>query len=144
MTEPPGTEDTELLDIILPNNSRKTTPDRLEDLEKINPLPIFTEPQRQQQKIKDVHNIDNPLDINTLPNCLTNHGKRRVPHSVEKKTPANDDTLLGCVINHGKQYVARLRELNNSANKLDQQKTRNEDISTDTRQILPTTITFTS
>ena len=38
------------------------------------------------------------------------------------------------VINRGKQRVARSRESNNFANNLDQQKTRNEDISTDTRQ----------
>ena len=135
-TEPLGTEDTVLVDGILPNNSRNTTPDHFEDLEKVSHLPDFTESKRQQWKIKDVHNTDNPLDINTLPNCLTNHGKRRVPHLVEKKIPANDHTLSDCVINRGKQRVARSRESNNSANNLDQQKTRNEDISIDTRQTL--------
>ena len=74
-TEPLGTEDTVLVDSTLPNNSRNTTPDHFEDLEKVNPLPDFTESKREQRKIKDVHNIDNPLDINTLPNCLTNQGK---------------------------------------------------------------------
>ena len=56
-----------------------------------------------------IHNVDNQLDINAIPNCLTNRGKGSV----------------GCS-----------RETNNFANNLDQQKTRNEDISTDTRQTL--------
>ena len=66
-TESPGTGDTELVDGILPYNSRNITPDHVEDLEEINPLPDLTESQRQQQKIEDVHDIDNQLDT-TLPN----------------------------------------------------------------------------
>ena len=70
----PGTEDTELVDGISPNNSNNTTTDHAEDLKEVNPLPDLTGSQQQQQKIKDIHNIDNPLDINTLHNCVTIHG----------------------------------------------------------------------
>ena len=156
----------------MPNNSRNTTTDHVEDLEEINPLTDLTESQRQQQKIQCIYNIDNPLDINTLPNCVTihdtdnqldtltlpncvtihnvdnqldintllncvtNHEKRRATHSVQKETPVNDHTLSDRVINRGKQNVARSRETNNFANNLDQQKTRNKNISTDPRQTL--------
>ena len=67
-TESPGTGDTELVDGILPYNSRNITPDHVEDLEEINPLPDLTESHRQQLKIEDVHDIDNQLDTTTLPN----------------------------------------------------------------------------
>ena len=43
-TEPPGTEDTGLVDVILPSNSRNTTPDHLDDLEKKNPYLISRNP----------------------------------------------------------------------------------------------------
>ena len=52
----------------MPNNYRNITPDHVEDLEEISPLPDLTESQRQQQKIEDVHDIDNQLDTTTLPN----------------------------------------------------------------------------
>ena len=81
-----------------------------------------------------IHNVDNRLDINALPNCVTNHEKQRANPSVEKKTPANDHTLSDHVINRSTQSVARSRETNNFANNLDQQETRNENISPDTRQ----------
>ena len=42
-SESHGTGDTELVDGILPNNSRNTTPDHVEGLEEINPLPDLTE-----------------------------------------------------------------------------------------------------
>ena len=47
-TEPPGTEDTELVDDVLPNDSRNTTRDHVEDLEEIDPLPDLMESQQQQ------------------------------------------------------------------------------------------------
>ena len=149
-TEPPSTEDIELADGILANNSRNITRNHVEDLEEINPLPHLTQPQRQQQKLKSIHNIhnqldtntlpncvtirniDNQLDINTLPNSVTNHGKRKITHSVEKETPASSHTLPDHVTKRGKQSVARSRETNN----FDQQKTRNEDISIDTYHTL--------
>ena len=77
-----------------------------------------------------IHNVDKQLDINALPNCATNQGKRRATHSVEKETAVKDHTLSDSVINHGKQSIACSRKTNNFANNLDQQKTRNEDIST--------------
>ena len=83
-----------------------------------------------------IHNVDHQLDINTIPNCVTNHGKRMTTHSVEKETPANDHTLSDRVTNRGKQSVACSRETKKFASNLDQQKTRNEDISTDTRRTL--------
>ena len=49
-TELPGTEDTELVHDILPNNSRNIATDHVEDLEEINPLPDLTEPQQQHQQ----------------------------------------------------------------------------------------------
>ena len=75
-----------------------------------------------------IHNVDNQLDINTIPNCMNNHGKQRATHLVEKETPANDHTQSDRVINRGKQSVVCSRETNNFAKNLDQQKTRNEDI----------------
>ena len=149
-TEPASTEDIELADGILANNSRNIARNHVDDLEEINPLPHLTQPQRQQQKLKSIHNIhnqldtntlpnrvtirniDNQLDINTLPNSVTNHGKRKITHSVEKETPASSHTLPDHVTNCGKQSVARSRETNN----FDQQKTRNEDISIDTYHTL--------
>ena len=120
----------------MPNNSRNIITNHIEDLEEIKALPDLMESLRKQRKIKSIQNIDNQLGINTLPNCVTNHGKRRVAHSVEKGTPANDHTLPDPVTNRGKQSVARSRETNNFANNLDQQKARNETISTNTRQTL--------
>ena len=49
-TELPGTEGTELVHDILPNNSRNIATDHVEDLEEINPLPDLTVPQQQHQK----------------------------------------------------------------------------------------------
>ena len=46
-TEPPGTEDTKLVDGILPNSFSNTTIDQVEDLEEINSLPDLTESQQQ-------------------------------------------------------------------------------------------------
>ena len=66
--ESPGTGDMELVDGILPNNSRHTTSDHVEDLQEINTLPDLTESQQQQLKIEDVQDIDNQLDTTTLPN----------------------------------------------------------------------------
>ena len=122
-TELPGTEDIELVHDNLPDTSRNIATAHVDELKEILPLPDLTETQRQQQKIKDIHNIDNQLDIitttlptgvtthnadnqpntNTLPNCVTNHGKRKATHSVEKETPANDHTPSDRVINRGKQ-----------------------------------------
>ena len=67
---------------------------------------------------------------------MNNHGKQMAAHLVEKETPANDHTQSDHLINRGKQSVARSRATNDFAKSLDQQKTKNEDISTDTRQIL--------
>ena len=39
VTEPPSTENTQLADIILSHDSRNTTPDPVEDLQELNPLP---------------------------------------------------------------------------------------------------------
>ena len=78
----------------------------------------------------------NQLASNTLPNCVTNHEKRKATHSVEKETPAKNRTLSDRVINRGKQSVARSTKTNNLNNNLDQQKTRNNDISTDSHLTL--------
>ena len=112
-TEPPATDDTVLADGILPTNSHNTTTNQVESLAEINPLTDLAEPQQQQEKMQCIYNIDNPLDINTLPNCVTNHEKQRANASVEKETPVN-----------------------NFANNLDQQETRNRNTSLDTRQTL--------
>ena len=79
--------------------------------------------QLQNKKCVTIHNINHQLNISTIPNCVTNHGKRRATHSVEKEIPANDHTLSDRVINRGKQSVAHSRETKNFANNLDQQKT---------------------
>ena len=71
------------------------------------------EPQQQQEKMQCIYDIDNTLDINNLPDCVTSHEKQRANASVEKETPVN-----------------------NFANNLDQQETRNRNISLDTRQTL--------
>ena len=47
-TEPPGTEDTELVVGVLPNDTRNTTRHHVEDLEEIDPLPDLMESQQQQ------------------------------------------------------------------------------------------------
>ena len=106
--------------------------------------------------IKDIEDLENELDIitttltncvttndannqlasNTLPNCMTNHEKRKATHSVEKETPAKNRTLSDRVINRGKQSVAHSTKTNNLNNNLDQQKTRNNDISTDSHPTL--------
>ena len=82
------------------------------------------------------NNAGNQLDINTLPNCVTNHEKWKAIHSVEKETPANDHNLSDRVINYGKPSVARSRETHNFDNNLNQQKTRNNNIPTDNRPTL--------
>ena len=53
-----------------------------------------------------IHNEDQQLDMNTLPDCVTNRGKLQTAHSIEKKTPASDHALSDRVITHGKQIVA--------------------------------------
>ena len=83
-----------------------------------------------------IHNVDHQLDINIIPNCVANHEKRMATHSVEKETPANDHTLSDRVTNRGKQSAARSKETKTFANNLDQKKTRNEHISTDTHRTL--------
>ena len=70
----------------------------------------------------NIHNEDHQLDINTLPDCVTNRGKLQTAHSVEKKTPASDHALSDRVITRAKQTVSRSEEINNSANSHDQQK----------------------
>ena len=82
------------------------------------------------------NNVNNQLASNTLPNCVTNHDKGKAIHSVEKVTPANNHTLSDCMINRGKQSVARSTETNNFNNNIDQQKTRNNDIPTDSHRTL--------
>ena len=67
---------------------------------------------------------------------MTNHEKQRSNLSVEKETPVNNHTLSDRTTNRSTQTVARSRESNNFANNLDQQETRNENISPDTRQTL--------
>ena len=83
-----------------------------------------------------IYNKDNPHDFNTLTNCVTNHEKQRANPSVEKETPVNDHTLSDRMTNRSTQTVARSRESNNFDNNLDQQETRNENTSPDTRQTL--------
>ena len=62
------------------------------------------------------------------------HEKQKANPSVEKETPVNDHTLSDRVINRSTQSVAISREKSNFANNLDQQETRNENISPDTCQ----------
>ena len=83
-----------------------------------------------------IYKIDNPHDINTLLDCMTNHEKQRSNLSVEKETPVNNHTLSDRTTNRSTQTVARSRESNNFANNLDQKETRNENTSPDTRQTL--------
>ena len=135
-TEPPATDDTILVESILPTNFRNTTSDQAENLAEINPLPDLAESQRQQEKMQCIYKIDNPHDINTLLDCMTNHEKQRANPSVEKETPVNNHTLSNRTTNRSTQTVARSRESNNFANNLDQQETRNENTSPDTRQTL--------
>ena len=144
---------TENSDLVQPDD---VATDHVDNLEEIPPFPDLTEIQLQQQKIKDIDDRDNQLDIitttlpncvttnnannqlaiNTLPNCATNHEKQNATHPIEKETLASNHTLSGRVINRGKQSVARSTETNNFNNNLDQQKTRNNDIPTDNHPIL--------
>ena len=84
-TEPPATDNTVLVDGILPTNSRNTTTNHVENLVEVNPLPDLAEFQRQQEKMQCIYNIDNPLDINTLPDCVTNHEKQGLILWLKKK-----------------------------------------------------------
>ena len=120
----------------MPTNSRNTTTHHVENLAEINPLPDLAESQRQQEKMQCIYNKDNPHDYNTLTNCVTNHEKQRANPSVEKETLVNDHTLSDRMTNRSTQTVARSRESNNFDNNLDQQETRNENTSPDTRQTL--------
>ena len=120
----------------MPTSFRNTTADQAENLTEINPLPDLAESQRQQEKMHCIYKIDNLHDINTLLDCVTNHEKQRANPSVEKETPVNNHTLSDRTTNRSTQTVARSRESNNFANNLDQQETRNENISPDTRQTL--------
>ena len=155
-TELSATEDTEVAYDNLPDTSCNVATDHVDNLEEMQPLPDLMEIQLQQQKINDIddianqldiitttvpncvttNNADNQLDINTLSNCVTNHEKWKAIHSVEKETPANNHTLSDRVINRGKQSVARSRETHNFDNNLDQQKARNNDIPNDNRSTL--------
>ena len=153
----PTTEDTETLqpdtscnELVQSDTSCNVATDHEDNLEGTQPLPDLTKVQLQQM-IKDIDDLQNELDIftttlsncvttnaadnhlasNTLPNCVTNHDKPKVTHSVAKETSANNHTLSDRVINRGKQSVARSTEINNFNNSLDQQKTRNNDIPTD-------------
>ena len=121
---------------MLPTDSRNTITDHAEDLAEINPSPDLAESQRQQEKIQCIYNKDNPLDINTLPDCGTKHEKQRATPSVEKETVVNDHTLSDGMTNRSTQSVARPRESNNFANNLDQEETRNENTSPDNGQTL--------
>ena len=96
----------------MPNNSHHIATVHIEDLEEKKPLPDLTEPQRQQQKIKDIHNIDNQLDSNALPNCVTIHNiddqldTTILPNCVTIHNADNQldiNTLPNCVTNHEKQ-----------------------------------------
>ena len=69
-TELLATEDTKRVQDNFPDTSCNVATDHVDNLEEIQPSPDLTETQGQQQKIKDIHNIANQLDIitNTLPN----------------------------------------------------------------------------
>ena len=67
---------------------------------------------------------------------MTNHEKQRATPSVEKERPVNDHTLSDRMTNRSTQSVAHPRELNNFANNLDQQETRNKNTSPNNRQTL--------
>ena len=132
-TEPPATDDTVLVDGILPTNSCNTTTNHVENLAEINPLPDLAESQRQQENMQCICNIDNPLNINTLSDCVTNHEKQRANPSVGKEISVNDHTLSDRVTNRSTQSSS---ESNNFVNNLDQQETKNENTSLDTSQTL--------
>ena len=82
--------------------------------------------------MKCIYNIDDPIDINTVPNCVTNHEKQRANPLVEKKTPVIDHAVSDRVTKGSTHSVARSMESNNLDNNLDQQETRNGNISPDT------------
>ena len=141
--EPPATDDTVLVDGILPTNSRNTTTNHVENLVEVNPLPDLAESQRQQEKMQCIYNIDNSLDINTLPDCVTNHEKQGLILWLKRKHLLTILLSVCCVINSSTQGN-RSRESNNFENNLDEQKTINENTSPDTRHTLPTAVTFSS
>ena len=136
VTEPPSTEKTQRADIILSHDSRNTTPDAVEALQELNPLPDLMNSTQKKingfQVIKEdyqldttalpncvtIHNEDHQLDFNTLPDCVTNCGKPQT-HSVEF---TSDHALSDSVITRGKQTVARSGEINNFVNNHDQKK----------------------
>ena len=100
----------------------------MEALEEINPLPDLM--NSKQQKIKGFQVNNKPIDANALPNCVTihevqqldintlpnrvtNNGKRNSAHLIGEKTPANDYALSHRVISSGRQSVALPRKTNN-------------------------------
>ena len=103
-----------------PPSAESTTPDAVEALKELSPLPdLMNSTLNKQANNEDyqldtttlpncvtIHNEDQQLDINTIPNCVTNCGKLQTAHSIEKKTPASDHGLSDRVITHGKQTVA--------------------------------------
>ena len=117
-TESPDKRETEFTE----GNSQNIITNHIEDQEEISPLPELTKSLRQKQKAKSSQDIDNQLDINTLPNCVFNRGKESVTDSVEKETFSSDHTLQNCVNNCGKQSVAGSREGKDFPNNHDQQK----------------------
>ena len=100
----------------------------MEALEEINPLPDLM--NSKQQKIKGFQVNNKPIDANALPNCVTihevqqldintlpnrvtNNGKRNSAHLIGEKTSANDYALSHRVISSGRQSVALPRKTNN-------------------------------
>ena len=104
-----------------PPSIESTTPDAVEVLNELNPLPDLMNSTPNKQAINEdyqlitttlpnwvtIHNEDQQLDINTLPDCVTNRGKVQTAHSIGKKKPASDHALSDGVITRGKQTVAR-------------------------------------
>ena len=124
----------------MPHNSRNTTPDAVEGLQELNPLPDLMNSTQMKingfQVINEdhqlyatalrncmtIHNGDHQPDINTLPDRVTNRGKPQTGLLVEKKTPASEHALSDRVITRGKQTVARSGKTNNFVNNHDQKK----------------------
>ena len=125
VTEPPSTENTQLADIILSHDSRNTTPDPVEDLQELNPLPDLMNSTQKKINGFQAINEDYQLDTTALPSCVTIHNEdhqldiNTLPDCV---TPARDHALSDHVITRGKQTVARSGEINNFADNHDQKK----------------------
>ena len=94
-TELSATEDTEVAYDNLPDTSCNVATDHVDNLEEMQPLPELMEIQLQQQKINDIDDIANQLDIitTTVPNCVTTN-------NADNQLDIN--TLSNCVTNHEK------------------------------------------